>query len=141
MPNHIETTLIMVDDDLDEIFLTRRKVRLDGIVNRFVSEKKPERLFEAMDELVELGINKDSFLVLLDINMPRLNGFEMLMKIRAHPIYKELPVLMLSASDDPMDKEESSKLGCDGYIVKPFSTTEFLAALQNIPGVNNQIVQ
>ena len=65
-----ETTLIMVDDDINEIFLTRRQVRKDGIVNRFVSEKKPEKLLTTLGELRELGHESDRFLVLLDINMP-----------------------------------------------------------------------
>lgn len=131
----------MVDDNIDEIFLTRRQVRRDGIINRFVSEQKPEQLFETLDELVELGARKDSFLVLLDISMPRFDGFDMLKKIRAHPIYADIPVLMLSASDDEIDKYESGKLGCDGYIVKPFSSSAFYAAVRKIPGVKNQILQ
>ncbi len=136
-----ESTLIMVDDNIDEIFLTRRQVRRDGIVNRFVSEKKPEHLLETLDELIELGVNKESFLVLLDISMPRFDGFEMLKKIRGHPVYKDVTVLMLSASDDETDRYESRKLGCDGYIVKPFSAGRFFDAVQDIPGIKNQIMQ
>ena len=136
-----ESTLIMVDDNIDEIFLTRRQVRRDGIVNRFVSEKKPEHLLETLDELVELGISKDSFLVLLDISMPRCDGFELLKQIRGHPVYRDIPVLMLSASDDETDRYEAEKLGSDGYIVKPFSTSAFFAAVRNIPAIKNQILQ
>lgn len=136
-----ESTLVMVDDNMDEIFLTRRHVRRDGIVNRFVSEKKPERLGQTLDELVDMGVDKNSFLILLDINMPRVNGFETLKKIRAHPDYKDTPVLMLSASDDEVDMLEAFELGCDGYIVKPFSGEEFFAAVQNIPRVKKQLIQ
>ena len=136
-----ESTLIMVDDNIDEIFLTRRQVRRDGIINRFVSEKKPEHLLKTLDELVELGVSKDSFLVLLDISMPRFDGFEMLKQIRSHPVYRDIPVLMLSASDDETDKYEAEKLGCDGYIVKPFSASAFFAAVRSIPAIKNQILQ
>jgi len=52
-----EVTLVMVDDNADEIFLTRRLVRRDGIINNFVSEKKPERLFETLSELRRVGID------------------------------------------------------------------------------------
>lgn len=136
-----ESTLIMVDDNIDEIFLTRRQVRRDGIVNRFVSEQKPEHLLETLDELVELGVSKDSFLVLLDISMPRMDGFEMLKKIRGHPVYRDIPVLMLSASDDETDRYEAEKLGSDGYMVKPFSASAFFAAVSAIPAIKNQILQ
>lgn len=131
----------MVDDNIDEIFLTRRCVRKEGIINRFVSEKKPERLMETLDELVESGIQKESFLILLDINMPRVNGFDTLKAIRSHPEYKDTPVLMLSASEDEADMFQSFELGGDGYMVKPFAGDEFFAAVQNIPRVKKQLVQ
>lgn len=136
-----ETTLIMIDDNVDEIFLTRRQIRRDGIVNRFVSEKKPERIFEALDELRQIGIDPKSFLILLDVNMPRSDGFETLAKIREHPDYKDIPVLMFSASDDDADMFRSFDMGSDGYIVKPFSSDEFFAAIQNLPQVKKQLVQ
>ncbi len=135
-----ETTLIMVDDNVDEIFLTRRKLRKEGIVNRFVSERKPERIFEALDELIELGIEKRTFLILMDVNMPKINGFETLQRIRAHPKYGEVPVLMFSASDDPSDIFESFEVGSDGYIVKPFTSEEFFAAVKNLPKVKTQLM-
>ncbi len=141
MSNLLESTLVMVDDNIDEIFLTRRQVRKDGIINRFISEKKPEKLIETLDELIGTGIEKSSFLILLDINMPRSDGFETLKKIRAHPEYKDIPVVMLSASDDEADMFESFELGSDGYIVKPFSADEFFAAVENIPRIKKQLIQ
>lgn len=136
-----EITLVMVDDNADEIFLTRRQVRRDGIVNNFVSERKPERLIEALEELVHAGIDRDKVLILLDINMPRANGFQALGALRAHPSYKEVPVIMLSASDDEADMFEAFDLGANGYVVKPFKSDEFYAALTNIPSVKHQLVQ
>ena len=125
-----ETTLIMLDDNVDEIFLTRRIVRRCGIVNRFISEQNSENLLSTLDELVKLGTNKDSFLLFLDINMPRIDGFEMLKIIRDHPVYNSIPVFMLSASEDLEDKNKSKTLGSDGYIVKPFTDTQFFDVLK-----------
>ena len=138
--NVSETTLIMVDDNVDEIFLTRRKLRKEGIVNRFVSERKPERIFEALDELIEMGIDKKTFLILMDVNMPKVNGFETLQKLRAHPDYADVPVLMFSASDDPEDIFESFEVGSNGYIVKPFTSEEFFAAVKNLSSVKTQLM-
>jgi CheY-like chemotaxis protein len=135
-----ELTLVMVDDNVDEIFLTRRQMRREGIVNGFISERKPERLMEMLDELAEAGIDKDKVLILLDINMPRTNGFEALGVLRAHPKYKDIPVVMLSASDDETDMFEAFDLGANGYVVKPFKADEFFAALTNIPTVKHQLV-
>lgn len=130
----------MVDDNVDEIFLTRRQMRREGIVNGFISERKPERLMETLDDLAEAGIDKDKVLILLDINMPRTNGFEALGILRAHPKYKDIPVIMLSASDDETDMFEAFDLGANGYVVKPFKADEFFAALTNIPTVKHQLV-
>lgn len=134
-----ESTLVMVDDNVDEIFLTRRLVRREGIINRFVSEKKPSRLFETLEELTNMGVEKESFVVLLDINMPRQNGFETLQKIRAHPVYSETPVFMLSSSASEDDILTAEELGCDGYIVKPFTSEEFFAELSKVSRVKKKI--
>ncbi len=136
-----ETTLIMLDDNVDEIFLTRRIVRRCGFVNRFISEQNSENLLSTLDELVKLGTNKDSFLLFLDINMPRIDGFEMLKIIRDHPVYNSIPVFMLSASEDLEDKSKSEQLGSDGYIVKPFTDTQFFDVLKNIPQIKQKLLQ
>ena len=131
----------MVDDNADEIFLTRRQVRRDGIVNNFVSEKKPENLLATLSHLGKTGIDKSKIMVLLDINMPRSNGFETLKKVRSDREFKDVPVIMLSASDDAADMFEAFDLGASGYIVKPFKADEFFAALTNLPDVKYQLIR
>lgn len=135
-----EITLVMVDDNADEIYLTRRQVRRDGIVNNFVSEKKPENLLQTLTHLGTTGVDKSKIMVLLDIKMPRSNGFETLKKIRADREFKDVPVIMLSASDDASDMFESFDLGASGYIVKPFKADEFFAALTNLPQIKYQLI-
>ena len=136
-----EITLVMIDDNPDEIFLTRRQVRREGIVNSFVSEEKPERIFDTLAELRKAGVDKSKILILLDIRMPRENGLETLQKIRANRDYKDVPVIMLSASNDESDMFEAFDLGANGYVVKPFKADEFFAALSNLPSVKHQLVQ
>jgi CheY-like chemotaxis protein len=136
-----EITMIMVDDDVDEIFLTRRQVRRDGIVNHFVSERRPERIIETLSELVAMGADPHRFLMLLDIKMPRIDGFETLKTIRRHGRFKHMPIIVLSASDDESDMFEAINLGASGYIVKPFKADEFFTALTNLPQVKYRLVQ
>jgi DNA-binding response OmpR family regulator len=136
-----EITLVMVDDNADEIFLTRRQMRREGIINSFVSEKKPEHLLETLAQLAKIGVDKSKIMILLDINMPRSNGFDTLKTIRAHAEFKDVPVIMLSASDDEADMFEAFDLGASGYVVKPFKADEFFAALTNLPQVKHQLVQ
>jgi two-component system, response regulator len=136
-----EMTVVMVDDNSDEIFLTRRQVRRDGIVNAFVSERHPERLMETLSELIEHGAEPQRLLMLLDIKMPRIDGFETLKTIRKDSRFKDMPVIMLSASDDESDMFEALELGASGYIVKPFKADEFFAALTCLPQVKYRLVQ
>ena len=140
MANSSAITLVMVDDNADEIFLTRRQVRRDGIVNNFISEKKPEHLLETLAELRKMGVEKDKIIVLLDIKMPRLDGFETLKQLRSDEEFKNVKVIMLSASDDEADMFEAFDLGANGYVVKPFKADEFFAALTNLPQVKYQLM-
>ncbi len=135
-----ESTIVMVDDNADEIFLTRRLVRRDGLLNRFVSENNPERLFECLRELEASGVNKSGIIILLDINMPRQNGFETLALIRNSLEYYKTPVVMLSASMSEADKEMSVKLGANGYMVKPFSSDDLFIELKRVRGVKKKIL-
>ena len=136
-----ESVIIMLDDNIDEIFITRRIVRRVGLVNRFISEQNSEELIQALDKQVKQGANKASFIVLLDINMPRLDGFEVLKTIRAHPTYSSIPVFMLSASDDREDRAKAEKFGSDGYLVKPFDQDQFFEALKNVPQIKQRLMQ
>ena len=137
---HSEITLVMVDDNADEIFLTRRQVRNGGIVNNFISEKKPDRLLTTLADMELAGIDKDKIVILLDINMPRTNGFETLKLLRKNKHFKDVPVIMLSASDDEVDMFEAFDLGANGYVVKPFKADEFFAAMTNLPQIKHQLV-
>jgi two-component system response regulator len=140
MSDHSEITLVMVDDNPDEIMLTRRQLRRDGIVNDFISERRPERLFETLQDLLCSGLKANKIMVLLDVNMPGVDGFEVLKQIRSSKRFKDIPVIMFSASDDEAGMFHSFDLGASGYMVKPFRADEFFAALTNIPEVKHQFV-
>jgi DNA-binding response OmpR family regulator len=133
-------TIVMVDDDEDEVFITRRLVRRSGIVNDFISERKPENLFSTLDSIHDKASPPADVIVLLDINMPRQNGFETLRKIRENAKFADAPVIMLSASDNEADIVDASQLGADGYLVKPFRSDTFFAALNDVPRVRHQLV-
>jgi DNA-binding response OmpR family regulator len=93
--------------------------------------------------LSSIHANKESgsnTIVLLDINMPRQDGFETLSKIRKDKTFRDIPVIMLSASDNEADMATAAKLGADGYLVKPFQSDVFFAALNHVPQVRHQLV-
>jgi CheY-like chemotaxis protein len=131
-------TILMVDDNADEIFLTQYQVKGQGILNRFVSERCAENLFNTLDEL-NIGESPSKIVILLDVNMPRMDGFETLKAIRNHDQFKALPVIMFSSSDDEGEMNHAIRLGADGYLVKPFSVDSFISALGNVPDIKYQI--
>ncbi len=76
---------------------------------------------DGMDALEKLP-QKHFDLVITDLNMPNMDGFELIRSLRETPEYKELPVIILTSLSDSDSKERGSKLGVESYVVKPFST-------------------
>ncbi len=71
-------------------------------------------------------------LILLDINMPKMNGIEFLEKVKSSDDHKRVPVIVLTTSNDQKDKVESYKLGVAGYMLKPVDYSQFLNVMREI---------
>lgn len=71
-------------------------------------------------------------LILSDVMMPRMDGYELLGKLKAHPRWSRKPVILLTARAEPDDKIQALRLGVDDYLVKPFSPPELLARVSNL---------
>ena len=83
-------------------------------------------------EALEL-MSKERFdAVILDINMPQMNGLEFLQKIRADNTFASIPVVMLTTEGQDEDKDKAISLGATAYIVKPFKPTQLLSLLEKI---------
>ena len=73
-------------------------------------------------------------LVLLDVMMPRKNGYEVLQAIRANPVRRALRVVLLTAKGRDVDVEKGLGLGADAYVTKPFATRELVARVKSLLG-------
>ena len=70
--------------------------------------------------------------VITDLNMPNVNGFELIRALRANPNYKFTPILMLTTEGDAAKKEEGKAAGATGWIVKPFSPEKLLEVMKKV---------
>ncbi len=70
--------------------------------------------------------------VITDLNMPNMNGFELIRSLRADPSYKFTPILMLTTEGDAAKKEEGKSSGATGWIVKPFNPDKLIEVLKKV---------
>jgi len=124
--------VVLVDDSADDILIARRCYRRSGLSNPFITFDGGRALLAYLDS-VALGEASMPALLLLDINMPDIDGFESLRTIRSREPFRELPVvMMLTNSDDPRDRDRAAEAGASGLQVKPTRMkdyVEFFASL------------
>lgn len=114
--------IVLVDDDALDVMNVRRA---------FVRGQMKNRLFVAGDGIEALALLRggtvppERRLVLLDVNMPRMNGLEFLRALRADPVLQPTPVVMLTTSDDERDRLEAYRLNVAGYLLKPVTSPAF----------------
>ncbi|MEM7226971.1 MAG: response regulator [Pseudomonadota bacterium] len=78
-------------------------------------------------------------LVLLDVMLPKRDGFEVCEAIRANPVWKDVRIIMLTARGQDEDRERGLALGADAYLTKPFSTRQVLAQVQRLVSAERQV--
>lgn len=119
--------VVMVDDSADDLVIAERCYRRSQLDNPFLTLSGGRALVEYI-EAVDRGDRPLPAIVLLDINMPDMTGFEALAAIRAMPSFQTLPVIMmLTNSDSPRDTERSIALGASGLQTKPLRLHDYVA--------------
>ena len=129
-----EVTILMAEDDEGHAGLIRRNLQRAGISNDIVHFKdggKTIDFLKASKEDIQNGM-KRSYLLLLDIRMPKVGGVEVLKFIKADDDLKGMPVLMLTTTDDPKEVKRCHELGCSHYIAKPIEYNEFVEAIKSL---------
>jgi two-component system response regulator len=127
--------ILLVEDNPDDVQLTLRALKKNKIMNDVVAAQDG---VEALEYLYGTGkyAGRDTKVlpqvVLLDLKMPRLDGLEVLHRIRADERTKLLPVVILTTSSEDKDRVESYKLGANSYIRKPVDFDQFAVAVQQL---------
>lgn len=121
--------ILLIEDNKDDQMLTIRAFKKNGIVNEIKVIGDGE---EAMDFLFGEEKNELPQLILLDLKLPKVEGLEVLKKIRETKRTRRLPVVVLTSSKDESDLINSYDLGCNSYIQKPVKFDEFLEAVHQL---------
>ena len=124
--------ILLVEDDDDDVRLTKKAFEKDRILNRV---HRVEDGIEAMEFLRAEGAFVDAVrpdLVLLDLNLPRMTGREVLQEIKQDPALEHIPVVILSTSDDERDVAFSQENFADGFITKPVDLDKFREVLNAV---------
>lgn len=130
-----DTDILLVEDNPDDAELTRIAFAESGSAYRL---KVVSDGVEALDYLLARGAHAGRdpadlpALVLLDLNLPKLNGREVLQAIRSHPSTKTLPVVVLTTSAEPFDVDHVYDLGANSYIQKPVEFERFVDVVRQI---------
>jgi CheY-like chemotaxis protein len=134
--------ILLAEDDEGQAFLVQRNLERAGISNRITRVVDGQ---QALDFIFRQGRFTareitGPLLLILDINMPRIDGIEVLTKLKATKETAKLPVIMLTTTDDPREIERCYDLGCNVYITKPVEYEDFVEAVKRL-GLFLQIVQ
>lgn len=120
--------ILLVEDDSVDAMTVKRAMRDLKVSHSVIHSVNGE---EAMKYLTSPDTEKP-FVILLDLNMPKMNGIEFLKVVKAHPEFKTIPVIVLTTSKERHDVLDSFELGASGYMVKPVDYSKFVEILSRI---------
>ncbi len=126
-------TILLIEDSPDDVKLTKRAFKKSDYSDKINLDVVTGGV-EALDYFDDEKKQSDGkpYLILLDLNLPKINGFQVLKKIRNDEDLKYIPVIVLTSSSEKQDLIKSYKLGANGYIQKPIDFQEFINVVQKI---------
>jgi len=143
MEKRHEIVIIITDDDEGHAELIREGLRDSGIntpILRFVDGEELWNFVSGKTVRGETRKKDKGYVILLDINMPRMDGIEVVTMIRQNTDTKGIPIIMLTTTEDPREVERCYQAGCSIYIVKPVDFSLFSEKLRRL-GLFLQIIQ
>lgn len=124
----VRSPILLLEDDRIDAMTIQRALRELHVTDPLVLAEDGE---EALDYLRNPD-NPRPHLVLLDLNMPRMNGIEFLHVVKKDEVLRQLPAVVLTTSDQDQDKVNSFKLGAAGYMLKPVDYRRFVETMRTI---------
>ena len=122
--------LLVEDDDLDVMNVHRALAQAPEVASITVARDG----VEALKLLRSSGLPMERLIAVVDLRMPRMSGLDMLKEMRADPRLKRIPTVILTTSDDPLDRDAAFCLGAAGYFVKPAAPGRFRQIMDAMRG-------
>jgi len=142
MPAEQPVTIVLVEDDPGHARLIERNLRRAHITNEIVTLSNGQQAVDYFfNEHTHAGATHAlSLLLLLDLHLPGLDGYQVLTRLKADERTRHIPVIILSTVDEPYEIERCYALGCNIYITKPVEYEQFAEAIRKL-GLFLSIVQ
>ncbi len=134
-PNErVQVTLLIADDDDGHAELIREHLEDAGISNPLIRFADGQAVWNFLSRTGAGPWREENkaYLLLLDIRMPKLDGVQVLKRIKSDPALRMLPVIMLTTTNDPREVKDCYELGCNSYVTKPVSYNEFANAIKRL---------
>ncbi len=130
-----DKVILLVEDNADDELLTLRALKKNNIRNEVIVARDGS---EALDYLFATGVHSGRDLsvmpqiILLDLKLPKVDGFEVLNRVRASEITKFLPVVILTTSNEDQDRIRGYDLGANSFVRKPVEFEKFIEAVRQL---------
>jgi two-component system response regulator len=124
--------ILLIEDNPDDVRLTRRSLQQNGILNELVVISDGAAAVEYLERMAADPGGRLPAVTLLDLNVPKIDGLELLRIVRAHAKLRRLPIVVLTSSKEESDLIRSYDLGANSYIQKPVRFEEFNAAVRQL---------
>ena len=141
MKDDKELIILIAEDDDGHALLVKEGLEESGVRNQTIRFSNGEEVWTFLiEKKVQAKRKKIAYLLLLDINMPKMDGVEVLKRMKSNPELIDIPVIMLTTTDDPKEVEQCYHIGCNAYVTKPIDFSNFAETLKRL-GLFIQIVK
>jgi len=125
-------TLIMIEDDEGHAKLIQKNLERASIGNELVHLDDGQKAIDYFFAAKNLGNTYEKCLILLDLNLPKVDGYEILRRLKADERTRAVPVIVLTTTDNPKEINRCYELGCNVYITKPVEYDNFTDAIRKL---------
>lgn len=127
-----QVVVLVAEDDPGHAVLVERNLRRAGLVNEIRMFSDGQAILDFLFDQPPTGGRDERFLLLLDIRMPKVNGTEVLRRVKSDDHFRSLPCVMLTTTDDPREIDKCHALGCNSYLVKPLAADRFIETVRRL---------